>query len=92
MAEELEILNAMEKNSASNEHSKCYHVNFQCVADTAWSVPCCAAVSASILAVGLLSALVALGLLREPGNDGTESGSEDGWSVYVRRSGHTVEV
>ena len=38
--------------------------------DTAWSIPCCAAVSASISVEGPLSAVGAP--LRELGDDGTE--------------------
>ena len=42
--------------------------------DTAWSIPCCAAVSASISVGGPLSAVGAP--LCELGDDGTEGGTE----------------
>ena len=71
----------------------CFCSNVQCVDCTECSIPCCAAVGASISVEGLLSAVVVLRLLRGPGNDGTESGSEESWSVYVRRSGsHSKSV
>ena len=50
--------------------------------DTAWSIPCCAAVSASISVEGPLSAVGAP--LCELGDDGTEGGSEESGAACTK--------
>ena len=50
--------------------------------DTAWSIPCCAAVSASISVEGPLSAVGAP--LCELGDDGTEGGAEESGAVCTK--------
>ena len=54
--------------------------------DTAWSIPCCAAVSASTSVEGTLSAVGAP--LCELGDDGAEGGSEESGAACVK-VGHT---
>ena len=51
--------------------------------DTAWSIPCCAAVSAPISVEGPLSAVGAP--LCELGDDGTEGRSEESGDARIRR-------
>ena len=50
--------------------------------DTAWSIPCCAAVSASISVEGHLSAVGAP--LCELGDDGTEGGAEESGAACTK--------
>ena len=57
--------------------------------DTTWSIPCCAAVSASISVEGPLSAVGAP--LCELGDDGTAGRTEEGGAACVK-VGHTVKV
>ena len=57
--------------------------------DTAWSKPCCAAVSASISVEGFLSVVGAP--LCELGDDRTMGGSEESGAAHVK-VGHTVKV
>ena len=57
--------------------------------DTAWSIPCCAAVSASISVEGPLSGVGAP--LSELGDDGTEGRTEGGGAACVK-VGNTVKV
>ena len=57
--------------------------------DTTWSIPCCAAVSASISVEGPLSAVGAP--LCELGDDGTEGGAEEGGAACAKVD-HTVKV
>ena len=57
--------------------------------DTAWSIPCCAAVSVSISVEGPLLAVGAP--LCELGDDGTEGEAEESGAACVK-VGHTVKV
>ena len=50
--------------------------------DTAWSIPCCAAVSASISVEESLSAVGAP--LRELEDDGTEGGAEESGAACTK--------
>ena len=50
--------------------------------DTAWSIPCCAAVSASISVEGPLLAVGAP--LCELGDDGTEGGAEESGAACAK--------
>ena len=50
--------------------------------DTTWSIPCCAAVSASISVEGHLSAVGAP--LCELGDDGTEGGAEESGAACTK--------
>ena len=50
--------------------------------DTAWSIPCCAAVSAPVSVEGLLSAVGAP--LCELGDDGAKGGSEESGAACKR--------
>ena len=55
--------------------------------DTTWSIPWCAAVSASFLVEGHLSAVGAP--LCELGDDGTEGGAEKSGAACVKRGSHS---
>ena len=58
--------------------------------DTTWSIPCCAAVSASISVEGHLSGVGAP--LCELGGDGTEGRTEGSGAVCVKRGSHSKSV
>ena len=57
--------------------------------DTAWNIPCCAAVSASISVEGPLSTVGAP--LCELGDDGTEGGSEESEVAYTKKEQANIQ-